>query len=368
MAVGTLSRNYEAVLSATLDSFLNRDPIDQIFKDHVLLEVLKQKGCITPQKGGYKLRAPLGYVKNSTVSSYGGYDVLDVTPQDEFTTAFYDWKQLAGSVAISGIEEAQNMGESEIFDLLAGKTKTTLSSLREELNHQLLGKTVSAGVWSAGTGTLASTTGTDVDPIPAALSRNPTQSAAIGNIDGNTYSWWRAQAANFNNGTAEYDESQFAACTSYALILNNLSKLYNTCSKGGGGRPDLMIASQGAWEVIDNALRDQIRYTDTGKGTVGFDNVMFKNGCPVYWDEMMPDIYTGVGYDSDSFAEESIYMLNTDFMNLKYHPDKNFSASPFVKPENQDSRTSQILWYGNLTWTSLRKQGVAWNIDGSVAS
>lgn len=368
MPPSSLTRNYEAVLSATLDSFLSRDPIDNIFKDHVLLAVLKQKGIIQPQSGGYYLRAPLGYATNSTVDSYSGYDQLDTTPQDEFTTCFYDWRQLAGSVSISGIEETQNKSEAEIFDLLQGKTQVTLSSLSERLNYMLLGRTVASGVWSAGKGAMSSSTGTDVDPIPAALSRDPSQSVAIGQINKNTYSWWRPFAANFGSAAAEYNETIYSNCTTYALVLNQLSKLYNSCSRGGGGRPDIMIASQGAWEVIDNALRGQIRYTDTSEGAVGFDKIMFKNNCPIYWDEMMPDIYTGVAFDSGSYAKESIYVLNSRFMQVKYDPDKNFTASPFIKPENQDARTSQILWYGNLCWTQLRKHGVAYKIDGTISS
>ena len=119
MPPASLTRNYDAVLSACLDAFIGKNPIDQIFKDHVLLEVLKEKGVIVPQTGGHKLRAPLGYSTNSTVDSYNGYDQLDTTPQDEFTTAFYDWRQLAGAVSISGLEEERNSGEAEIFDLYA---------------------------------------------------------------------------------------------------------------------------------------------------------------------------------------------------------------------------------------------------------
>ena len=368
MPPASLTRNYDAVLSACLDAFIGKNPVDQIFKDHVLLEVLKSKGVIQPQSGGYKLRVPLGYADNSTVDSYNGYDILDTTPQDEFTTAFYDWRQLAGAVTISGIEEEQNKSEAEIFDLLQGKTNVTLATMRERLNYMLLGRTVSSGVWSAGTGATSATTQTDVDPIPAALSRNPGQSVAIGEINKNTYSWWRPYAANLGNDTAEYSETIFKDCTTLALVIHYLNRLYYYCSRAAGGRPDVGICSQGAFEVIEAALRLQNRYTSTDDASVAFDNIAWKKGCPLYWDEMMPDIYTGVVHDSGSYAKESLYFLNTKFMHVKHSSEKNFTPEPFVKPENQDAKVSQILWYGNLCWSGLRKHGVAYNIDGTLTA
>lgn len=360
--------NYDAVLSSCLDLILSRDPIDNIFKDHVLLEVLKSKGCITTQDGGERIRIPVEYAANSTADSYGGYDQLDTTPQDEFSTLWYEWKQLASSVSISGLEEAQNKGEHAIFGLLSAKANNSLMSLRELLNYQLLGKTVASGVWSSGTGAMAGSSNTDVEPIPAALSRDPSESAIIGNVNKNTHSWWRTFSANLGNGTAEYNETIFASCTTWALILQYLNKLYNNASRGGGGKPDCMIASQGAYEVFEAALRDKTRYTQQSEGSLAFDNIMFKTGCPMYWDEMMPDIYTGVVHDSGSFAKESVYVLNTKFMKLVIESDHNFVSTPFVRPENQDAKASQILFYGNLTFSNLRKFGCAYKIDGSVAA
>ena len=88
----------------------------------------------------------------------------------------------------------------------------------------------------------------------------------------------------------------------------------------------------------------------------------------MYWDEMMPDIFTGVKYDSGSYAAETFYFLNSKFMKLIYDPQHNFAPTPFVKPENQDAKTALLLFYGNLCWTQLRKHGVAFGYDPSVAA
>lgn len=363
----SLTRNYDAVLSACLDAFIGKDPVDNIFKDHVLLAVAKDKGMLSSQSGGYKFRVPIMYATNSTVGSYTSYDVLDTTPQDEFTTAFYDKRQLSASISISGIEEAQNRSEAEIFDLLRGKTEVALQSLRQELNYQLLGKTVASAVWSAGAGPTASTTSTDVDPIPEALSRDPTQSVAVGEINKNTYSWWRAISADLSADAAGYNNQVHHNCDSLALVLHHLNSTYYWCSRGGGGRPDVMIASQGAFEIVEAAMRTNVRYTSTDNASVGFDNIAFKAGCPLYWDEMMPDIETGTNYETAA-SKETIYLLNTKFMTIRNEEGKNFVPTPFVRPENQDAKVAQILWYGNLCWSALRKHGVAYGIDGTLES
>ncbi|MGW8182008.1 MAG: phage major capsid protein, partial [bacterium] len=260
----SLNRTYDAVLSSCLDAYLGDSPFDNIFRDSVFLSTAQAKGCLEAQSGGYQLRVPITTTVSGTVGSYTNYDQIDTTPQDEFTTAFYSWKQLAGSVSISGIEEAQNEGEAAIFDLLRGKTEVCLSSLREEFNLQLLGKTVSSGIWSAGTNSLSSSTTSDIDPIPAMLAQDPTDSATIGNINKSTYAWWRAKCADFATDTASTNHADVAnQVTTYAEVLRYLNSLYYECSKGGGGRPDFIITSKNGFELVEAALRSSVRYTTT---------------------------------------------------------------------------------------------------------
>ena len=363
---------YDSVLSSCLEAFLGKDPVDNIFKDHVLLEVLKSKGCLQPQNGGESIRVPIEYDTNSTVGSYTSYDVIDTTPQDPFTNAYYTWRQLAASISISGLEEIQNKGEYAIFDLLKAKTQNTISSLREEMNLQLLGKTKDSGgnYFTPGAGATSSGTTTDLDPIPLLLSKDPTTSRTVGNVNPNTYSWWRPYARDGNGAAGHNANAGGEDVTSWATLLNGMNSLFYYCSRGGGGRPNLIITSQIGFEQVETALRDKIRYMQTGEGSVAFDNIMFKAGCPIYWDEMMPDLETsnGVAYDSSSYAAESYFFLNTKFMRFVYESDHNFAPTPFVKPENQDARTAMLLFYGNLCWTNPRKQGLFYGIPNSLLS
>jgi len=370
MATPSRTVSYDSILSSCLQAFLGKDPVDNIFKDHVLLEVLKQKGCLKPQDGGESIKVPFEISTNSTVGSYTNYDVIDTTPQDPFTTGYYTWRQLAASVAISGLEEIQNRGEHAIFNLLQAKTANTLSSMREELNLQLMGKTFDSttAYLTAGAGPTASSTETDFDPIGRLLCKDPTTSRTVGNVNPNTETWFRPWAKDGNGSAGHNANAGGVDVTTWAILLDGLNSLYHYCSRGSGGRPDLILTSQVGFEQVETALRDKVRYTQTAEGSVAFDNLEFKKGCPMYWDEMMPDIETGVIYNSNSYALENYFMINTKFVKLVYDSQHNFTPTPFVRPANQDAKVAQMLFVGNLCWTHARKHGVYYGIPATPMS
>jgi hypothetical protein len=47
---------------------------------------------------------------------------------------------------------------------------------------------------------------------------------------------------------------------------------------------------------------------------------------------------------------------------------RNFSMTPFVKPENQDARVAHVLFAGAACVGNRRKQGVMGGIDTTIAS
>jgi len=88
--------------------------------------------------GGVKIVEPLIYGTNGTVGSYSGTDTISLTAQSGITAAEYDWKQYAASIAITGIEEAQNNGEQEVINLLEAKIMQAEESIREGMKHHVL--------------------------------------------------------------------------------------------------------------------------------------------------------------------------------------------------------------------------------------
>jgi hypothetical protein len=91
---------YDALFSTTLLAY-SKTLVDNVFKQSAFLAALKDMGGYATQSGGERIAIPLMYGKNETIRSYEAYDSIDTTPQDGLTTAFYEWRELGGSITIS---------------------------------------------------------------------------------------------------------------------------------------------------------------------------------------------------------------------------------------------------------------------------
>jgi len=379
MSASSRSITYDAVLSLSLE-YIRPGLIDNIFTSTPFLAAVygaygrkaKARMGVRLVNGGERIRVPLMYGSNSTVGSYQGYDTLDITPQEGITTAFYEWKQLAASISLSRREERQNAGEGKIKDIMQAKVMQAEMSLRDEFNYQLLGKTVSSGAWSSGAGIGNQTAEADFSPVPHMVAKNPSATVTVGNIAQGSYAFWRNVSVD---GSAIHGSKDAAAergflCDDWATLGQAMRYTYNACSKGAGGSPDLILCDQLGYESYEGAMDDKVRYT-AGSGTpgspatLGFDSVRFK-GANMLWDEMMPDIDGGLIYTDASWSTSTMMFLNSDFLELVVDTGTNFITTPFVRPENQDARTAQILLMGELCCSQRRKQGVLYGITGGI--
>ena len=356
--------NYDALLSSTLDNY--RDKLtDNIFASSVFLSAIKSEGGYETRDGGDKIKVPLMYGK-TPVTSYSGYDTLDTTPADGITSAFADWRQLSTPIAISRIEERKNSGQAELFNLLKAKIQQAEMSLTEEINFQLLGKTVS------GTAFINGNDDKDLDPLAFYVPKDPTASVSVSNINRNTYSWWRSRSIDgSSDGATSKDSGALKGydLNTWAELTAALRALYNYCSRGAGGSPNMVLTDQEGFETFEAALDNKTRYMQQAKGQLAFDNVMFKAGCPMYWDEMVPDLENSRAYDNRHATPTStFFMLNTKFIKFIVDSQTNFITTPFVRPENQDAKVAQIMLYGNLCVSNLRKIGALYGVGQTIAA
>ena len=324
---------YDALLSTTLKNYTPRIE-DNIFSNLPLLYMLKEAGNIEKVSGGEKIVEPLMYGVNTTTGSYGGYDNISTIPQEGITAAVYEWKQYAVSVAISGIEEAKNRGESQVISLLKAKVDQAEMSLQEQMNLMFY------------SGTATNSTGnSNKDWNGLGRFIQPTSSTGAGVGDSNVgginsadtgNSWWQNQAYNF--------------VTQNSKLLPGMSALYNNCSKGTT-RPSVVLASQASWQQYENILQPQLRYQSTKTADAGFENLLYKS-APIIWD--------------DDCTGNKMYFLNPKFLKLKVHSDVWLKSTPFEKPHGQDARYSQILAYGNLVCNNRRFLGILSNTDAAA--
>jgi hypothetical protein len=345
-----------------LDAYVGSGTLfDNIFKDSAFLAAMRSMNAIDYQNGGERIRAPLMYGKNSTVKSYSDYDTLDTTPQDGITTAFYEWAELGGTISISRKEERQNSGEAAIIGLLKSKIMQAEMSMREELNTQLLRGTVSGATFVPGN------SAKDLNPLGWFLRKNnqvdPTSGGDVGNLAGDTYSWWRHRTAVADSASTDTGNDFALSVSTYKGLVVALRRMYNYCSRGSGGSPNLAVMDQVTYETYENALDDKVRYSNTTLADMGFDNIKLR-GATAIWDEVIPDIDNGTAAITDG----TVFFLNTNFYKLIIDSETDVITTPFVEPENQTAKTAKILFMGNAVCSNLRKQGVLYATSQSIVA
>lgn len=299
--------NYDALLSTTLANYRNTLE-DNVFSARPFQSWLKERGRVKLVSGGAKIVIPLIHGLNSTAGSYSAYDTIAITAQTGISAAEYPWRQYAVSVAISGLEEAQNNGREQVIDLLQGKVMQAEETAAEKLDQMFfLDGTGNAGKDWLGLAAIVDSTGT------------------VGGIDGAAQAFWRS----YVDSTAE------------VLSLAALTKAYNSVSRGNDS-PDFGLTTQTLFEKYEALLQPQLRFTDNKTADGGFQNLLFKTT------PLMFDVYCQSGV---------VYLLNSKYLNLVGHSNVWFKNTPFQRPVNQDARFSQILAYGNLTVSNRSRQG-----------
>ena len=362
----SLTDDYGALLTTTLRSMQPRLH-DNITRGNKFLAWLEMKGRFRSQDGGERVKVALMHALNSTADIYTGYGNLDTTPQDGITSAFYTWSQIAVSISISRLEERQNSGNSQAISLLQSKTRQAEVSASELLNNCLVAGRITAsanlGQFFARIGRLDSAA---VGPLPLAvlIDANASRSVSVGNINGNTYSFWRNQATS-------------SPATTFAGYKQELNQVYNDCSRGAGGNPDLVLGDQRMWEQYFNGLQNQERYVVTDQriidvlGGAGEDMLKLR-GATFIWDEVVPDVETNAevvdAIGTVGASGGTVFMVNSESMEYVRDAQTDFITTPFVRPVGQDARVAQILWMGAMGTNNRRKNGVLYGISRSIVS
>lgn len=332
------------ILSTTMHNY-HKTLTDNIFNTRPLLNFYMSNGRVKTIGGGVSIVEPVMYAEGDA-DSYAEWDTVQVTPKNTASAAQYDWKLLYATIAISGLEEAQNSGKEQIINLLEAKIMQAEETLKKRLNGMLF------GTYSS------STTANDWLSLPEIVDSTGT----VGGIDGGTETWWAAQ-------------EDTGAAIDAAGLETKLRTLYNAASDAGPDTTDAIFTNAYGFEFYESTLTPQVRYTDTEKANLGFQNLMFKD-VPMMWDFQC----SGGTEGSTSTSSASFYGLNSKYVGLKLHKDRNFSQSPFTENLSGtsgavasgagigsasvnalDARVSFITTYGNQTTRNRRR---LWKLTG----
>lgn len=343
---------YDALLTTTLAAYRPK-MFDNIFKSSAFLAAMKKYDGIEYVNGGERIKRMLMYEENTTFGSLKGYDVVDTTPQDGMTAAFYEWTEIAGTISISRRELRQNSGEAAILDLLKQKTMQAEMSLKSKVNQQLIQGTVSSATFVPGN------SAKDLLPLgyflPLDCTADPVAGGNVGNISRGTYSWWRPQCASFG-GAAGTGQVYGITASTWKTLKVGLNHVRNLCSKGAdGSSPNLIVTDQYGYENYENGLDQGKQYTmDDDIASLGFQTVRVGNSN-IIWDEYMPDLYSG----TTTLTYSSYAFLNTQYYKLVIDKDTDFVNTPFLETQTQLAKSAKLLFMGQATVSNIRKLGVA---------
>lgn len=341
--------NYDAILSTSLFNY-RKTLQDNISKSFLLFYMLQEKGYIEEEDGGVAIQIPLMYALG-TADWYSGYDVLNTDPTDGITSAFYDWRQLAVPISISRLEERQNAQAHRIIDLIKSKIQQAEIGIKEKFARAMMQGALITGGSSTAVDTSNVNGSSGVEPLLKLVAVTPTNT--VGNISGNTSTWWKNQ-------------TKTASITSSSKAIDFLLEaddIYNLCAKGPGGPPNLVVADRVTFQLWRAAYYQAYRRVADTDNNYPFENFKF-NRAVVTWDEFMPDAYADAV--PTTLTNGTAIFLNTEFIKVKFDKETNFVNRPFMTPVNQDAKVAHILWMGNICVSNRRKQGVWCKIPTSL--
>lgn len=349
------TRNFDSLFTASLANY-QKTLVDNISTSNAFFAKITQSKGYVGIDGGTNVDFPLMYALGS-FDWFEGYDTLNTEPMDGHTMAIYEWREAAIPITVSRRELRQNA--KNLYKLVDAKMKQAEMGIKEGLAKAILQGNAVLGGNNYDPQTSAVTGAQGVTPLGGLVRVDPTTSATIGNINQSTYSWWRNQTKS-------------STASTYDAFLKEVQGVYNNCSKGPGGPPDMMLCDQYTYQMFERMLyaRGGSRHQPGTTLEFPFENLKWKNTM-VTWDEFVPDLSsaTSTVVSEDSSTGGTILFLNTQFIKVFYDSQTNFIQTDWASAYNQpNAQTKHILWMGNTAVTNRRKQGVLYGIDTTIAS
>lgn len=309
--------SFTDIVTTTLQGY-SGELADNITNHNALLRQIERKGN-GQVATGRSIVQELEYAQNGTVQWYTGAEFLDVSSSETFTAAEYAYKQLAGNVVITGLEEIQNSGREAVHNLLKSRVKNLQKSLTN---------TVATALYADGTGS----SGKEMGGLQLLVA--DTNTNTVGGISGSTYSWWRNYVYDFstNSVTASSTTIQHAMNLSWINTIR------------GADKPDIMPADANYYLFYLESLTPNQRFTDDKGAGVGFTNLVFQGNVPVIYDDQAP--------------ANHMYLLNTDYLFVRKAKGRWMKPLGDKASVNQDAMVMPVVSAGNLTTSNRKRQGV----------
>lgn len=347
---------FDSVFSQSLPAY-KAQLSDNIGASNAFLHTLLKSDYYEGDEGGTWWQETLMYAL-SPMESYDGYDELSTQTTDGVTDAVYEWRQLAVPISYSMKELIQN--KRKILSLVKTKMTQMEMGFQEGFALHFMQGSGDGALITPRTNPVNGSL--SINPLPLLVKYDPT-STVVGNIDPATRTWWRNKTQT----------AQVTAASKSSEFIAEWLHIFNSCSLGTGGQPDICLVDQTTFEICSVALYEKYRNTGTSDNTFPFTNIRlpFGNGKSLLvMDDKVPDVESNL---TSTATYGTMYLLNSKFFRMKYIEGRDFemleneNGKTFVKPPNQDSRLGHSAWMGQAGVNNRRKHGVYGKIPRTLA-
>ena len=299
------------------------------------------------QAGGTRIVIPLGFGEHSkTTRMQTGYERIDLSVEDVFVPAVYDWAHVVRPIAISSEEEMVNQGDAAILSILESRVKMTANALkREYVKNVVQGGVAGWEDWGTLNGLDSGSGFLEEDAVLS-------QTNSVGGVSKSTYSAKTGWQNQVYDGAGSFNSNGLAGLYDMMVEINSVSP---------SGNPSVILASRSGFKNLKRALSASERYIDTAKLDGGRVSQTW-DGVPIDVEYFMPDSGTTTGTAGDN--EISFYMLNLNDIHTLWDPKGYFDLGDFETVSGEyDVRAAKLRCRGQLIAKHLGSSGLAIGLD-----
>lgn len=296
---------------------------DNVSLHNALYRAMKKGGRTRSESGGYSIVEPLEYASNGTYQRYSSFDVLNVSQSDVFTAAEFNWRQIALNVVSSGYELAVNAGKERIANLAKKRITNAIHTFANNF---------SADLYSDGT------LPNQISGMQALIADAGT--GTVGGINSTTWPFWQNKVQS-----AGAPLQGGGAIVPSASTIESLMLPLHMALTRGADKPNMIVSSDDYFTFFELSQVTNKRYIKESEADAGFMEMSYK-GIPVFFD------------GSSGMPAAHMYFLNTNYLSLVVHSERNLVVMDDAKPYNQDAVVVPILWMGNTVVSNRSLQGV----------
>jgi hypothetical protein len=348
MAVTSLSIGNE-LLSTTMHIVM-KEWRDNIYTSTALLDAQTRvhgEGQPT-QAGGTRIVVPLGFGEHSkTTKMSTGYERIDLSVEDVFQPAVYDFGHVVRPVAISAEEELTNQGDAAVLSILENRVTSVANALkREYVKHIVQGSVTGWDDWNTLNGIGSDTTNGYLENAAAG---SGSQDSSVGGVSKATFSSKTGWNNQFFDIADSFNSNGLAGLYDLMVEINAVS---------AQGNPNVILASRAGFKNLKRALQASERYMDEKSIDGGKMSTTFQ-GVPIDVEYYMPNAGT-----TSATTEASFYFLNMNDIYTLWDPKGYFDLSDFETVSGEyDVRAAKLRCRGQLIAKHLGSSALAVNGD-----